>query len=59
MTRLNLIVEGETEESFVKGVLTPFLSSQEVFPVARLVETSRKRGQIYRGGLVNELGLIC
>jgi hypothetical protein len=55
MIRLNIVVEGQTEEAFVRDVLTPYLSSTEinVYPSARCVETSRSKSKIFRGGLVN------
>jgi hypothetical protein len=50
-----MIVEGQTEETFVNSVLVPHLSSQEIYPACRCVETSRdrRRGKIYRGGLLD------
>jgi len=49
--RVNMIVEGQTEEAFVKEVLAPYLSERDVFPVARRVTTSRKRRA--RGGMTS------
>jgi len=59
MTRLNMIVEGQTEETFVRDVLADHLVPFGVYPSARRVETGRKRipgsprgGQrIFRGGM--------
>lgn len=59
MIRLNLIVEGQTEETFVRDVLVEHLSAFEVYPFARRVETGRrpipgaKRGgrRVFRGGM--------
>lgn len=48
MIRLNILVEGQTEQAFVKRVLAPYLGRRQVFPVARLVEVSRSGG---RGGV--------
>lgn len=55
MIRLNMIVEGQTEEAFVNRVLVEHLSARNVFPSCRCVETSRdKRAhRIYRGGLLD------
>jgi hypothetical protein len=55
MPRLNMIVEGQTEEAFVNGVLKEPLAQQQVWACARCVETSRdkKRAKIYRGGLLD------
>lgn len=49
--RLNFIVEGQTEETFVNLVLTPHLAINSVWCSARCVTTGRKRGVAYRGGL--------
>ena len=53
MIRLHLIVEGQTEETFVNEVLKDHLSGCGVFPSVRSVETSRRRARIYRGGLID------
>jgi hypothetical protein len=50
-TRLNIVVEGQTEEAFVNQVLAPSLGSLGIAAVARCVETSRRRATIVRGGL--------
>lgn len=50
VTRVNLVVEGPTEETFIKRVLSPFLASNGIFVVSRSVQTSRTGG---RGGLSN------
>ena len=49
--RVNVVVEGETEEGFVKRVLAPYLSERDVHPTARRVLLSRKGGRPRRGGL--------
>lgn len=51
--RVNAIVEGQTEETFVRQVLAPHLGSVGVFMVARSVETSRHHAGISRGGVVD------
>ncbi|MEW5829456.1 MAG: DUF4276 family protein [Chloroflexota bacterium] len=51
MSRLNILVEGQTEETFVNNVLSPHLGQFGVFAVARKVETGRKWNKIFRGGL--------
>ncbi len=53
MTRLNIIVEGQTEETFVRDLLAPHLGLHQVFVWARSVETGRRKQRIYRGGLVS------
>jgi len=52
MIRLNVVVEGQTEETFVNQVLAPALGARGIFAVARCVETSRRRATIFRGGLL-------
>ena len=51
--RLNFIVEGQTEETFVNRTLGPHLGNLSIWARARSVETSRRRGVKYRGGIVN------
>lgn len=52
MIRLNIIVEGPTEETFVRDLLAPHLGQFQVFATARSAETGRRKGHIFRGGLV-------
>lgn len=49
--RLNIIVEGQTEETFVNQTLKPHLSRFSVGVSARIVTTRKERGAKYRGGL--------
>ena len=49
--RLNFIVEGQTEEAFVKQILKPHLAELSVWVNARCVMTSRRGGIKYRGGI--------
>jgi hypothetical protein len=49
MIRLHLIVEGQTEETFVRDVLTPHLANYTVFSDVRCIDGSRRRG--HRGGV--------
>ena len=51
--RLNIIVEGQTEETFVNQTLKPHLSRFSVGVSARVVTTSKQRGAKNRGGLSN------
>lgn len=55
MIRLNIIVEGQTEETFVNKIIGPHLGAFNVFVNARCVETGRKRGRIFRGGIISYL----
>ncbi len=52
MNRLNIVVEGQAEETFINEVLAQHLAQFNVGAVARRVEFSRKREQIHRGGLL-------
>ncbi len=49
--RLNMIVEGQTEETFVNRVLKPHLGPRSVGASARVVTTRKTPGRKYRGGL--------
>ncbi len=53
MIRLNMIVEGQTEEAFVNRLLKPLLAYRDVFVAVRCVETGRRGHKIFRGGLLN------
>ena len=55
MIRLNMIVEGQTEETFAHDVLEEPLAQRAIYLSIRCVETSRdkRRHKIYRGGLLN------
>ncbi len=55
MIRLNIIVEGQTEETFVNKMLGPHLVTYKVFVRARCVETGRKHNKIFRGGMISYL----
>ena len=49
--RLNFIVEGQTEETFVRNQLAPHLVQMSIWAYVRCVQTSRKRNIKHRGGL--------
>lgn len=53
MIRLHIVVEGQTEEEFVRSLLSEHLGTFEVSVDVRCVETSRRRARIYRGGLLD------
>ena len=55
MARLNMIVEGQTEETFANDLLVPHLSALGIFPAIRCVETSRSRTRTFRGGMISFL----
>ena len=48
--RLNIIVEGQTEETFVNQILTPHLSRFSIGVSARVFTAKKMRGTRYRGG---------
>lgn len=51
MTRLKVVVEGQTEEAFIKRVLAPHLQDREVYATPIVVAASRTReGKNYLGG---------
>ncbi len=49
--RVNILVEGHTEETFVRDVLCEHLAMQRVLVAARRVETGRTVDRIHRGGM--------
>jgi hypothetical protein len=49
--RLNIIVEGQTEERFVKDTLSLYLGNFSISTNVRCVETGRNKSTIFRGGL--------
>lgn len=53
LIRLHILVEGQTEETFVNTVLGPSLAERMVFADTHRITTGRKRGRRFRGGLVS------
>lgn len=54
MAKVLVLVEGQTEETFVRDVLYPHLAAQEVFIRATLVSTKKvKLGSTFRGGVTS------
>lgn len=51
--RLHFVVEGQTEETFVRDLLAPQLGTKGVFCDVHRVTTGRRRGKLYRGGMVS------
>ena len=49
--RLHFIVEGQTEETFVNRILSPYLAKLSIWVKARCVMTGNKHGIKYRGGI--------
>ena len=54
-TRLNFIVEGQTEETFVNRMIKPHLANYAINASVRCVTTGKKRGRVFRGGMPNYL----
>ena len=50
-TRLNFIVEGQTEETFVNRMITSHLATYSINVSVRCVTTGRKQGHVFRGGM--------
>ena len=57
MICLHFVVEGQTEETFVNNILAPQLSSLNIFPDVRCVQTGRKHGKVHKGGISNYIKL--
>jgi hypothetical protein len=53
MARLNIVVEGQTEETFVNDLLVPHLAAFGVYTSVRCVATSRSGGRWFRGGMIS------
>jgi hypothetical protein len=51
MIRVNIIVEGHSEEQFVRDILSEHLAQRAIYVCARRVKTGRKSGKDYRGGV--------
>jgi hypothetical protein len=52
LIRLHVLVEGQTEETFVNEVLRPELSANGIYPDAHRITTGRRHGRLHRGGFV-------
>lgn len=53
LIRLHILVEGQTEESFVNEVLAPTLGASKIIGDAHRITTGRRHGRLFRGRLVN------
>jgi hypothetical protein len=51
MIRLHAVVEGQTEETFVRDVLGPEFGAQNVFVDVHRITTGRKGARVFRGGM--------
>lgn len=51
---INILVEGQTEEVFVRDVLAPYLLQKEIYPTTKLATTKRvKSGADFKGGITS------
>ncbi len=53
MRRVHVLAEGQTEETFVRDVLAPWLGERGVMVSASRVTTGRSAGRVHKGGLTN------
>lgn len=53
MKRLHITAEGQTEESFVNNILKQHLANYGVYADVRCVQTGRKKGRDFKGGMTN------
>jgi hypothetical protein len=53
MIRLHIIAEGQTEEEFVKSILTEHLGDFDISTDVHCITTKRTETQVYRGGAVS------
>ena len=54
MTRVLVLVEGQTEERFIKDVLTPHFEPRNIFTIPKIITTKRiKRGPDFKGGITD------
>ena len=66
MTRVYVLCEGQSEENFIKGLLSPIFQSKRIILVPIICLTKRnKDGKKYKGGastygkIRNELITLC
>lgn len=53
LIRLHILAEGQTEEGFVNEILAPELATHDIVADVHCITTGRRRGTVFRGGLVN------
>jgi hypothetical protein len=58
MIRLNIIVEGKTEATFVRRVLAPHLGQMDISAAARQVAFSKGKGVVHKGG-IRDYAIAC
>lgn len=57
MVNVYILCEGQTEEQFVKQVLSPYLLEYDIFSIAVIFATRRTAAKKFRGG-VSDYGKI-
>jgi len=54
MSRVLILVEGQTEDTFVRDLLGPYLGKKGIFCISTLAKTKRvKSGLVFKGGIVS------
>ena len=56
MINLYVLCEGQTEEQFVKQVLSPYLLNDGIISIAVIFATKRTAANKFRGGVTNFTG---
>src|SRR5271157_4177339 len=51
MIRLHAVVEGQTEETFMRDVRAPKLGARGIFIDAHRITTRREKSKVFRGGI--------
>jgi hypothetical protein len=51
--RLHFVVEGQTEETFVRDMLAAELGANAVYCDVHRITTGRRKGKVFRGGMVS------
>ena len=63
--RLYILCEGQTEDRFIKEILSPYLQNSNIFATPIICETKRTLGKKYKGGvgkyskIRSELEILC
>jgi Domain of unknown function (DUF4276) len=58
LQRVLILVEGQTEEAFVKNALAPYLLIRQVHPIPKIVTTRRKAGSPHDKGGISTYGKV-
>jgi hypothetical protein len=53
MKKVLILVEGQTEEKFIKELLVPYFENKSIYIVPIIISTSRRKsGSKYKGGII-------